>query len=506
MQTIKIGNRLIGAGQPAYIIAEMSANHAGSIERAKEIIRMAKECGADCVKIQTYTADTITIDCDNPYFFIDNGTWEGENLYSLYGKAYTPWEWQKELKEEADRVGIDFFSTPFDKTAVDFLEEIGIGFYKIASFELTDIPLIRYVAEKGKPMILSTGMATFAEIKEAVETIRKTGNEQFALLRCASAYPAISDEMNLATMLDMGKAFNVPVGLSDHSMGGLAAAAAVAMGGSIIEKHICLSRDIENPDSSFSMEPEEFAAMVRDIRQVEKARGVIRYGATDQEKKSLQFRQSVFVVKVIKEGECFTEENIRVIRPSYGLHPREYDHVLGKRCTEDLKRGTPLQAEMVEAYISLQAAEPLQAELVFQWANEEETRKQSFSTEPISWESHEKWYKESLMGEKRRVYIAYHGNTPVGLFRIDFTGREEAEISYSVAKAYRHRGYGTEIIRAGEKLVGENFSVIHILTAGVKPDNQASCRIFEKCGFMECDRNTQAVWYKKATGKGMEQV
>lgn len=501
MKTIKIKDRLIGEGQPAYIIAEMSANHAGSIERAKEIIRMAKDCGADCVKIQTYTADTITIDCDNEYFFIDNGTWEGENLYQLYGKAYTPWEWQKELKEEADKVGIHFFSTPFDKTAVDFLEEIGMEFYKIASFELTDIPLIRYVAEKGKPMILSTGMASYEEIAEAVETIRATGNEQFALLRCASAYPAISDEMNLATMVDMSEAFAVPTGLSDHSMGGLAAAAAVAMGGSIIEKHICMSRDIENPDSSFSMEPEEFAAMVRDIRQVEKAKGIVRYGATEQEKKSLQFRQSVFVVKDITAGETFTEENIRVIRPSYGLHPRDYDHVLGKVCTADVKFGTPLKANMVADYLELKEATPEQAKLTFEWANDAETRKQSFTTDAIPWETHEKWYKDSLAGDKRKLFVAYYGEVPVGLFRIDFVGEDEAEISYSVAGTYRRRGYGAEMIRAGEKLVKDRFVGIKTLIAKVKPENEASRRIFTGLGYEESalGQEIPMVLYKKLT-------
>ncbi|MDE5680534.1 MAG: pseudaminic acid synthase, partial [Lachnospiraceae bacterium] len=302
MGQVRIKERLIGEGQPAYIIAEMSGNHAGSLERAKEIIRAAKASGADCVKIQTYTPDTITIDCDNEYFHIDNGTWKGENLYQLYGKAYTPWEWQKELKEEADRVGVDFFSAPFDKTAVDFLEEIGMEFYKIASFELVDIPLLRYTAEKGKPMILSTGMSSLAEIEEAVKTIQSTGNHNLILLRCASAYPAITDEMNLAAMVDMGKRFGVPVGLSDHSMGSLAAVTAVAMGASVIEKHLCLGREIENPDSSFSMETAEFAAMVRDIRQAEKAMGSVHYGASEQEKENVVFRKSVFVVKDIEQG------------------------------------------------------------------------------------------------------------------------------------------------------------------------------------------------------------
>ena len=270
MNTIQIKNRKIGDGYPAYIIAEMSANHSGSIERAKEIIRAAKESGADCVKIQTYTPDTLTIDCHNQYFQIDNGTWEGENLYTLYGKAYTPWEWHKELKEEADRVGIDFFSTPFDTTSVDFLEELGVDFYKIASFEMIDLPLLRYIASKGKPIIMSTGMGTKEEIKEALEAIYEMGNEQVAILKCSSAYPAISDDMHLRTIADMKKVFDIPVGLSDHSMGHLGATTAVALGANVIEKHFCISRDIENPDASFSMEPSEFKEMVEQVRQVER--------------------------------------------------------------------------------------------------------------------------------------------------------------------------------------------------------------------------------------------
>lgn len=325
----------------------MSANHAGSIERAKEIIHAAKESGADAIKIQTYTPDTMTIDCDKSFFQIDSGTWEGENLYHLYEKAYTPWEWQPELKAEADRIGIDFFSTPFNNTSVDFLEGMEVPCYKIASFELVDIPLIKYVASKGKPIIMSTGMGNFEEIEEAVEAIRSQGNNQIALLRCASAYPAITDEMNLCTMKDMGERFNVTVGLSDHSMGSVGAIAAVAMGAKIIEKHFCLSRDIENPDASFSMEPEEFSQMVRDIRQVEKAIGSVSYGPSKQEESSVVFRRSIFVTRDIKAGEVFSEENIRVIRPGYGMHPREYEKVLGKRAKTDIEKGEPLNSNMV---------------------------------------------------------------------------------------------------------------------------------------------------------------
>lgn len=343
---MQINGRTIGDGNPSYIIAEMSANHAGSIEHAKEIIHAAKESGADCVKIQTYTADTITMDCHNKYFHIDNGTWEGENLYSLYQKAYTPWEWQAELYETAKKAGIDFFSTPFDFTAVDFLEEIGMEFYKIASFELVDIPLIDYVAQKRKPIIMSTGMASLGEIEEAVKTVRKY-DCPLALLKCSSAYPAIPDSMNLKTIPNMKEVFNLPVGLSDHSMGSIAAVTAVALGANIIEKHFCISREIENPDSSFSMEPKEFTEMVKNIRDAERAMGKICYEVTESEMSNRAFRKSIFVSKDIKKGELITKENVRVIRPSYGLAPKYYEEVLGLRALEDLAEGTPLNYKSI---------------------------------------------------------------------------------------------------------------------------------------------------------------
>lgn len=329
-----------------YIIAEMSANHAGSLQRAKDIIYAAREAGADCIKLQTYTADTLTIDCDNEYFHIDNGTWQGENLYQLYSKAYTPWEWQSELKIEAENVGVDFLSTPFDSTSVDFLEEIGVEFYKIASFELVDIPLIEYVASKMKPIILSTGMGSIEEIHDAVNSIKKY-HDEFVLLKCSSAYPAITSEMNLSTMLDMKKRFACSVGLSDHSMGSLGAVVAVSMGASVIEKHFCLSRDIKNPDSSFSMEPKEFKKMVEDIRKAEKAKGKIFYGPSKQEKDSIIFRKSLFAVRDIKAGEPFTEMNIKVIRPGYGVLPKYLNDFLGKKSNYDIKRGTPLDFSMI---------------------------------------------------------------------------------------------------------------------------------------------------------------
>ncbi len=350
MSSININGRMVGDGHPAYIIAEMSANHAGSMERALELIHVAKESGADCVKIQTYTPDTMTIDCGNEYFHIGKGTWEGENLYSLYRKAYTPWEWQAQLRDEAARVGIDFLSTAFDRTSVDFLEELGVRFYKIASFELVDIPLLEYIASKNKPVILSTGMGTIEEITEAVNAIYSTGNRQLALMKCSSAYPAKSEEMNLATIRDLRARFDIPVGLSDHSMGAFSAATAVAMGACIVEKHFCVSRAIENPDSAFSMEPDEFADMVRQVREVEKAMGTVSYGVTAQEESNSCFRRSLFVVQDIAAGEKLTPDNIRSIRPAYGLKPKYYRDVLGRTAKCDLRRGTPLTPEVIDGF------------------------------------------------------------------------------------------------------------------------------------------------------------
>lgn len=341
MKVLNINGRLVGENQPAYIIAEMSANHAKSMTHAKEIIRAAKESGADCIKIQTYTPDTLTIDCSNEYFQVQNGTWKGENLYHLYEKAYTPWEWQRELKEEADRIGIDFFSTPFDETATDFLEEIGCTCYKVASFEVIHLPLLQCIARKGKPIIMSTGMSTKEEITEAIETIRQEGNDSIAILHCISAYPAEAEGMNLAKIKDMQKSFSTIVGLSDHSLGYDAAVASVALGAKIIEKHFCISREIENPDAAFSMTPSEFKEMVDKIRYYERMMGQAAYGASSQEQESIVFRRSIFAVRDIKEGETFTEENLRIIRPGYGLKPKYMDDLLGTQASRDIDYGQP---------------------------------------------------------------------------------------------------------------------------------------------------------------------
>lgn len=343
-----VNDRRIGESAPVYMIAEMSGNHAGSLENAIKIVHAAKESGADCIKIQTYTPDTMTIDSDKEWFKIRNGTWKGDTLYKLYQKAYTPWEWQSRLEEEAKKIGIDFLSTPFDRTAVDFLEDLGVSFYKIASFEIIDIPLIKYIASKQKPIIMSTGNATLGEIEDAVKAVKSQENIQLCLLKCSSAYPAIPEDMNLKTIKHLSDTFNVVAGLSDHSLGSIAAVTSVALGAKVIEKHFTISRQIENPDSSFSMEPQEFKQMVEDVRAAERAIGRISYDISEKEKESLIFRRSIFAVEDITEGNLLTEKNVKVIRPGYGLKPKYFDEVIGKRALKNIERGTPLSWSMIE--------------------------------------------------------------------------------------------------------------------------------------------------------------
>jgi pseudaminic acid synthase len=345
---IKIREHLIGPGHPAYIIAEMSGNHGHSFEQAVKLVEEAKSCGADAVKLQTYTADTLTIDCRNKFFQIKGTIWEGKNLYDLYREAFTPWDWQPKLKEIANTLGLDCFSTPFDSTAVDFLEAMDVPAHKIASFELVDVALIRKVALTGKPVIMSTGMASLEEIHEAVDAFREAGGTQLALLKCTSAYPSPPDEMNLKTIADLAKTFRVPIGLSDHTLGFTVPAAAVALGACIVEKHFTLSRSLPGPDSAFSLEPSEFKEMVKAIREVEAALGKVNYKMSSHEQSSRNFRRSLFAVRDIESGEPFTTDNVRSIRPGYGLAPKYLDKLLGARASAPITAGTPLSWELVK--------------------------------------------------------------------------------------------------------------------------------------------------------------
>ncbi len=346
---IFIGNRRIAEDEPAFIVAEMSANHLMDFERAVEIMRVAKEAGADAIKIQTYTPDTITLNCDDDCFQVTQGTiWDGTTLYKLYQSAYTPWEWQPKLQKIATDLGLIFFSSPFDLTSVDFLEEMNVPVYKVASFEINDIPLIRKIAKTGKPIIMATGVAYREDIELALKTCREEGNDNIILLKCTSAYPAPYEDINLRTIPALAENFDCISGLSDHTMGSAVAGAAVALGAKMVEKHLTLKRSDGGADAAFSMEPHEFKEMVDNIRNIEKALGKVTYDLTEKQKKSREHSRSLFVAKDMKEGEVFTSENLRSVRPSCGLHTMHYEEILGKTVTRDVKMGTPMSWELVK--------------------------------------------------------------------------------------------------------------------------------------------------------------
>ncbi|HWZ83135.1 MAG TPA: pseudaminic acid synthase [Terriglobales bacterium] len=345
---IQIGGRWVGFGSPTFCIAELSANHGAQFEKALQIVEAAHRAGADAIKLQTYTPDTITIDCNSNAFRIGGGTlWDGKTLHELYGEAYTPWEWQPKLKRAAEDLGMQCFSSAFDATAVDFLETMMVPAYKVASFELVDLPLIQKMSATGKPLIISTGMATIEEIEEAVSAARSAGAKEIALLKCTSAYPAPVEEMNLRTIPELARRFDVPVGLSDHTMGVAVPVAAVSVGACIIEKHLTLSRADGGPDSGFSLEPAEFKAMVDAVRMAEQAMGTVHFGVSEREAASRVFRRSLFVVCDVKAGAPFTPENVRSIRPGHGLHTRYLADVLGRNAAVDIERGTPLSWDLV---------------------------------------------------------------------------------------------------------------------------------------------------------------
>ncbi len=348
-KSITINGRKIGQSNPVYTVAEMSGNHNGSLEKALEIIHAMKDAGADAVKLQTYTADTLTIKSGRPEFTVGSeALWKGRTLHDLYDEAHTPWDWHQKLIDEARSLGMDVFSTPFDETAVDFLETFDVPAYKIASYELVDIGLIRRAAKTGKPIIMSTGMSTEEEIKEAVDAIREEGNDQIILLKCTSAYPAPPEAANLKTLKDMSEKFDVPVGISDHTLGIAVPIVAVSLGASLIEKHFCMSRDEPGPDNAFSLEPHEFKEMVNQIRIAEKSLGSVSYGSTSAEKACTAFRRSLYAVEDIKEGGEITSKNVRSIRPDCGLKPKYLAQILGRKVRKDIKKGTPMDWELID--------------------------------------------------------------------------------------------------------------------------------------------------------------
>ncbi|WP_029032971.1 pseudaminic acid synthase [Salinimicrobium terrae] len=346
---MKIGNIAIGGNNPSFIIAELSANHNGSLETAIETIKAAKRTGANAIKLQTYTADTMTIDVKSPDFMLSQGTiWDGQYLHDLYKVAYTPWEWHEQLFKVAKEEGLICFSSPFDRTAVDLLEELNAPAYKIASFEITDIPLIELVASKGKPVIISTGIAGKGDIELALEACLRMGNKDVALLKCTSSYPAPIEEANMVMVKDLAERYNVISGLSDHTMGNTVPIVATCFGAKIIEKHFILDKSIGGPDASFSMDEQEFTEMVKAVREAEKAIGVVDYTLTDKQKKGRDFSRSLYVVKDIEKGEIVTVKNVRSIRPGYGLHPKYYSQIMGKKVLKSLDRGTRVSLEDIE--------------------------------------------------------------------------------------------------------------------------------------------------------------
>lgn len=347
VRRLLIDGRPVGPGEPPYVIAEISANHNGKYERAAELVRLARECGADAVKLQTYTPDTMTLDCARPEFAITEGPWAGRTLYDLYREAATPWDWQPRLKELADEIGITLFSTPFDESAVDFLETLDVPAYKVASFENTDVALLEKVAATGKPVIVSTGMASLAELSESVERLRAAGCRELALLRCCSAYPAPPEDMHLRTIAHLAETFDAVVGLSDHTLTSDAAIASVALGASIVEKHFIGARSDGGPDAAFSIEPAELTALGASLRTAWAACGRVHYGGSDAEQTSRVFRRSLFVVEDVAAGELLTRRNVRAIRPGHGLPTRHLPDVLGRRAARAIARGTPLAWDLL---------------------------------------------------------------------------------------------------------------------------------------------------------------
>lgn len=345
---LAIAGRRIGSGQPPYLIAEMSANHGGSLDQALAVIEAAAKAGADAIKLQTYTADTITINCDRPDFLIKGGLWDGRTLYDLYQEAHTPWEWHRELFAKGRELGITMFSSPFDETAVDFLEELNAPAYKVASFELVHLPLLRKVASTGKPVILSTGMASHAEIRESIGTLRDAGCRELVVLHCTSGYPTPPDEANVRMIPHLAEMFDVPVGLSDHTLDSTVAVTAVALGAVAIEKHFTLNRADGGPDAAFSLEPSEFAGLVASARTAWAALGKAGDVRAPSEQGNRMFRRSIYAVKDIKKGDRLTSESIRVIRPGFGLAPRHYDEVIGRHAGADIARGTPISWTLIE--------------------------------------------------------------------------------------------------------------------------------------------------------------
>lgn len=499
-------------GEP-YIIAEMSANHGGSLENALEIVRGAAKAGADCLKIQTYTADSLTIDCDKEYFEIHGTLWDGYHLYDLYREAGTPYEWQAQIKEECERMGMDFLSTPFDKNAVDFLEGIGCEAYKIASFELVDIPLIEYCASKGKPMIISCGMGNEEEIQDAVDACHRQGNHQIVLLKCCSEYPANWQDMHLANIPDMISKYNVAVGLSDHSEGYLAAVVGVSLGACVIEKHVKLE-GVESADSKFSMTLDEFAQMVKAVKDTKTIIGKVSYGPTEGEKSLLPFRRSLFAVKDIKAGEEISAENVRSIRPSMGLKPKYFRSIEGLKAKEDISFGTPMIMDLVEQKeeeilkkiptlktrnLTLRPMMEKDADIVVKWRSNPSVYQYFINPHALSREEHLNWFYQIYQYQIDRFeWIAVDASgIPVGAFGLRKTKDEDcAEVSYLVDEKFYGMGYAMEAVNMLMEFADKTWKCRSIL-AQIHKENEKSIRFIKKLGFTQVQETDSFFDFKR---------
>ncbi len=488
MPTIKIRNRIVGAGYPCYVIAEMSANHGGSYDKALAIVHAAKKAGADAIKLQTYTPDTMTIDCANEYFQIKHPLWNDKTLYQLYKEAQTPWEWHKPLQQEAEKIGFDFFSTPFDETAVDFLEQLDVAVYKVASFELTDEPLLIRIGKTRKPVILSTGMATLTEIARAVSVLYASGAADVALLKCTSAYPAKPEDMNLRALGEIRRLFRCPVGLSDHTLDDTASLVAVGLGMDILEKHLKLNDSLTTPDAAFSMLPQQFGTMVRHIRQAEASLGHAALGRSEGERENLRFRRSIFVTQDVEAGEVLGENNLKVVRPGMGLPPKCWQKVLGGKAAKTLKRGMPLtyadvlDTPKVEGAFTFRSVNQDDIDWLFKLRNDPDVRKGSIVEKCVSWEEHQKWFVSKLADSKVVFWAVEYGGTPAGQVRFDLDG-EGAVTSISLLPSLRGRGVSAKILQQACSCIFKQKPASFI-RAIIRRENVVSLKAFLKAGFL----------------------
>lgn len=486
MKSFEIKGRKIGESEKVFIVAELSANHGHDIGIAKKTIEAAAKAGADGIKLQTYTPDTLTLKSNAEHFVVKTkNVWAGRTLHDLYAEAMTPWEWHAELKAYSESLGLVWFSTPFDATATEFLGELDMDVYKVASFEIVDLPLVERIALMGKPMIISTGMATLGEIESAVAVCRDAGNEQIALLRCVSCYPARPDVMNLRSFEALAS-FGTVVGLSDHTRDMTVAIASVALGARIIEKHFILDRNMGGPDSFFSLEPAELAAMVSAVRDEERALGAPRFGVSDDEVASAKFRRSLFVARDVAEGAVLTCDDVRSVRPADGLPARELPVVLGRVASRKLTAASPLTWDAVGAQakrpeVTLRSATSDDAAQLLAWRNDPATRAMSITDGEVSPQDHAAWLGKTLSSPDRKLFVAESGGQAIGQIRLDRTAGATWEISITVAPTARGKGYSPAMLRAAEapakELGGKR------LVAVIKKGNESSVRAFKGAGY-----------------------